>query len=303
MARQEVTGPTALTLGAGQTSTTGQYVASKTPATWSVTVQDDGALDPGDYSVTVSSSGLVTVKLLPGAVIPPGGVTLSIVVSASSGNGSGNNDSLAVSVQIDPNAIPCFVAGTLIDTEQGQRPVEELSVGDRVLTRDRGSMAIRWIGSRRIDAEILNHFPQLVPVRIRKGAFGPGLPSRDLLVSPQHRVLVVGWQAELLFGEAEVLAHATHLLNDHSIVKVSTTSEVIYYHFALDQHQIVLANSLPAESLLLGEMALSTLTEPSVKELCTIFPELTHPDTIKLEKAYTRCLRRHESQLLSSRLH
>lgn len=302
MARQEVTGPTTLTIGAGETSTTGQYSASKTPATWSVSVQDDGALNPGDYSVTVSSTGLVTVSLLPGASIPPGGVTLSLIVSASSGSGSGNNDSLAVSVQIDPNAVPCFLAGTLIETETGPRPVEELAVGDRVLTRDGGSMPIRWIGSYNLSKEVLIRSPMLVPVRIRQNAFGPGLPSRDLLVSPQHRILVEGWHAELLFGEAEVLVHAAHLLNDHSIIRRLPIEPITFFHFALDRHQIVFANALPAESLYPGDVALSAVARPDAEELIGIFPELAHPRMKATPRLYARCLRNFEGRLLSAGL-
>jgi hypothetical protein len=302
MASQTVTGPTTLTIGLGQTSTTGQYFASKTPATWSVSVQNDGALNPGDYSVTVSSTGLVEVTLSPSATIPPSDVTLSIIVSASSGPGNGNNDSLAVSVQIDLDAVPCFVQGTLIDTETGPRPVEELVVGDRVLTRDGGSTAIRWIGSCHLGMEALIQSTNLVPVRIRQDALGPGLPSRDLFVSPQHRIFVEGWQAELLFGETAVLVHAKHLLNDRSIVRDFSLKSVTYFHFALEKHQVVFANSLPAESLFLGDMALSAVSRPDANELYALFPELEHPNIGTSTQLYTRCLRSHEGRILSAKL-
>lgn len=298
MANQEVTGPAVLTIAAGETSTTGQYSASKTPAIWTMALQDDGALDPGEYTVTISSTGLVTVTLLPGAKIPPTGVTMSLLVSASSGNGNGNNDSLIVSVQIDADAVPCFVAGTLIDTETGSRPVEELEIGDRVLTRDGNCMAIRWIGSRRLDLQNLRNSPNLKPVLIKRDALGPGLPNRDLFVSPQHRIFICGWRAELLFGEDSVLVPAIHLLNDQTIIRDPSNKPVSYYHFATDRHQIVFANSLPAETLYPGDVALSAVTRSDALELLTIFPELLGSSVKAVPPFYTTCLRSYEGQVL-----
>ena len=300
MASQEVTGPSVLTILAGQTSTSGQYTASKAPATWSVAVQNDGALDAGEYTVTVSALGLVTVTLLPGATIPPTGVTMSLVVSASSGNGNGNNDSLIVSVQIDADAVPCFVAGTLIDTETGSRPVEELQVGDRVLTHDGNSKKIRWVGSRRLDSQSLRNFPNLRPVLIKRDALGQGRPKRDLYVSPQHRIFICGWRAELLFGEYGVLVPAVHLVNDQTIIRSPSNKPVMYYHFATEQHQIVFANSLPAETLYPGDMALSTVTHSDALELLTIFPELLDPSGKAAPSLYARCLRGHEGQIIGA---
>lgn len=297
MARQEVTGPTTLAIGPGETSTTGQYTASKTPATWSVAVLDDGALDPGDYTVTISATGLVTISLLPGATIPPLGTTMSIEVSASSGSGGGNNDSLVVSVTIDGDAVPCFVAGTLIDTPDGLRPVETLRVGDTVLTRDGRAVPIRWIGSRRLSAAALRHAPWLRPIRIRRDAFGPGRPAQDLRVSPQHRIHLDGWRAELLFGAAEVLAHAVHLVNDHSITRTGARKDVHYVHFALDRHEVVLANGQPTETLFPGDLALAALPSDDVRELVTLFPELA--DAGPGPQLYARCLKRHEARIFA----
>ena len=86
----------------------------------------------------------------------------------------------------------CFTRGTLIKTDQGERPIEELAAGDMVLTMDHGYQPIRWIGSSKRAAT-----GDLAPILIRKGALGN---DRDLRVSPQHRMLLQGWQAELLFG-------------------------------------------------------------------------------------------------------
>lgn len=300
MARQEVTGPTSLIITAGQTSTTGQYSAAKTPATWSVSVQDDGALDPSDYTVTISSSGLVTVTLLPGVTIPPTGVTMSLVVSASSGNGNGNNDSLTVSVQIDSDVVPCFVSGTGIDTETGSRPVEDLRIGDRVLTQDGKSMAIRWIGSRQLDVNMLRCCPKLRPVCIKRDALGEGLPARDLYVSPQHRIFISGWRAELFFGQLSVLVPAVQLLNERTVIRSYPNKPITYFHFATEQHQVVYANSLPAETLYPGDVALSAVEHSDAQELLTIFPELSDVSGKTTYSLFTRCLRSYEGKVLSS---
>ncbi len=129
-------------------------------------------------------------------------------------------------------AVPCFTRGTLIKTDQGERPIEELAAGDMVLTMDHGYQPIRWIGSTKRAAT-----GDLAPILIRKGALGN---DRDLRVSPQHRMLLQGWQAELLFGELEVLATAKSLLNDHSILR-DEGGEVEYFHMLFDTHEIIWA--------------------------------------------------------------
>nr|AIA91314.1 CAZy families GT4 protein [uncultured Gluconobacter sp.] len=90
--------------------------------------------------------------------------------------------------------------------------IEDLRVGDLVLTKDDGPQPLRWISSRHVSAEMLAAHPNMRPIRIRAGALGEGLPLRDLIVSPQHRMLVRSKVAERMFGEEEVLVAAKHLL-------------------------------------------------------------------------------------------
>ncbi len=108
--------------------------------------------------------------------------------------------------------IPCFTPGTLILTDRGEVAVETLRPGDLVMTRDNGLQPIRWVGRKELDFAQLVALPALRPVRIAAGAMGLNTPARDLLVSPQHRVMIEGPWAEMLFGDAEVLVAATHLL-------------------------------------------------------------------------------------------
>ncbi len=115
------------------------------------------------------------------------------------------------------NVIPCFTPGSLIATPKGERPVEDLKIGDKIITRDNGIQEIRWIGTKSLDWRALGTQPHLKPVLIRKGALGHGLPERDMLVSPNHRVLVANDQTQLYFEEREVLVAAKHLVNNAGV--------------------------------------------------------------------------------------
>lgn len=192
-------------------------------------------------------------------------------------NGVGKN------AQLNRNgAVVCFTAGTMIQTQDGNRPIQSLRVGDLVLTCDRGLRSLRWIGHRRIGAELLAAMPWLRPIRIATGAMGAGLPARDLLVSPQHRLLVRSAISRRMFGCDEVLVAACHLIGLPGIAPVVDTWPVDYWHFAFDRHELVWANGAPAEALYPGPQALLAVGPAARAELLTIFPELS---TAKLPTA------------------
>lgn len=178
-----------------------------------------------------------------------------------------------------PIQFMCFGDGTLIATPKGEVPIEMLQVGDLVLTRDSGPMPIRWIGRRHMDGLALARAQYLRPIAVRAGALGDGLPVQDLILSPNHRVLLTDWRAEYLFGEAEVLVAIKALVNDHSILWQSGACGVTYNHILLDSHEVLLSNGLPAESLMPGPMAMQSLDSQSIREIHEIFPELCGLDT------------------------
>jgi hypothetical protein len=159
----------------------------------------------------------------------------------------------------DRPAVICFTPETLIDTPTGQRPIGDLEEGDRVLTRDDGPQPVTWIGRRRISGARLYAMPSLRPVRIRAGAMGPEVPGGDLLVSPDHRVLVTGARAQALFGTGEVLVAARDLVDDRHVRIDHRLREITYVHLMLDRHQVVTANGLPSESFHPAAMDLSAL--------------------------------------------
>lgn len=171
---------------------------------------------------------------------------------------------------LDPTPY-CFVNGTAILTESGEINVECLQVGDAVVTKDCGPKHISWIGKRQMNTNLPSHH---VPVRITAGALGNGLPKRDLLVSPQHRVLLTDWRAELMFGTSEVLVAAKHLINDTDIRVATDLAEFEYYHVMFDTHQTIFSEGLPTESFHPGDMAMKSLSDDARAELLEIFPEL-----------------------------
>lgn len=178
------------------------------------------------------------------------------------------------------NLAPCFTAGTLIRTQTGERPVDELAVGDMIETMDNGLQPIRWIGSRKLDAAALRAAPNLLPIFIGKGALSDSTPAQDLIVSPQHRVLVRSKIAQRMFDAAEVLVAAKQLLQLPNVHIVESCDQVSYYHILFDRHEIIYSNGAPTESLYTGAQALRALSPDARDEILTLFPELSDPDTL-----------------------
>lgn len=184
--------------------------------------------------------------------------------------------------------IICFTAGTAIQTPSGERRIETLRAGDLVLTLDNGPQRIRWIGSKTVRAT-----GALAPIRFRKGSIGN---HRDLLVSPQHRMLVGGYLTQLHFGESEVLAPAKSLVDDLGVT-VEYGGMVTYFHMLFDQHEIVLANGAPSESFFPGGYGLDTLNDPARDEIFRLFPEL-RSDVGAFGPAGRVCLKATEARAL-----
>lgn len=150
---------------------------------------------------------------------------------------------------LDPDPPPfCFGEGTLIETPRGYRPVESLTAGDAVLTEDGRTVQVTWIGHSRYARARAAREERLRPVRLRPNAFGPGLPDRELVLSPQHRVLVEGHACQLLFGLERAFVIARHL-PDHLADTPDLDGDVVYFHILLGSHEILRANGLPCESL------------------------------------------------------
>ena len=132
----------------------------------------------------------------------------------------------------------CFRAGTRIATERGDVPIEQLRVGDLVLSKRGGAVPVVWRGHRSIDCRRHPRPQDVWPVRIQADAFGEDLPLRDLWLSPDHAVFIY-----------DVLIPIRLLINGDTVVQ-QAVDEVVYYHIELRDHDVILAEGLPAESYL-----------------------------------------------------
>lgn len=177
-----------------------------------------------------------------------------------------------------PGEIVCFGRGTLILTDCGDVAVEDLREGDLVMTRDHGAQPIRWIGSHCMGAVILYAQPHLRPIRISADALGQNAPAQDLIVSPQHRVLVRSKIAQRMFGATEILVAAKHLLELDGVNIADDLAEVEYYHMLFDQHEVITSNGAKTESLYTGPEAIKSIGAQALREVYTLFPELRDRD-------------------------
>ena len=169
--------------------------------------------------------------------------------------------------------VPCFTLGTMISTSTGPRRIETLKNGDLVMTRDNGFRPIVWIGIRELSGALLSEDDALQPISIRRDAFGNDCPDRDTMVSRQHRMLLCGARAELLFGTNEVLVRALHLTSLPG-VDAMVVASVTYVHIMFDRHEIVYADGAWSESFQPGDRTLSGMDADQRQELDAIFPEL-----------------------------
>ena len=210
---------------------------------------------PTGQDVTLNPNGTITL-------VNTGGNTGETSFSYTVADTDGNTDSAFVTFDAAPI---CFCAGTPILTPHGDRLVEDLAVGDLVLTRDAGPQPIRWIGKRRLMASEC-----AAPIEFKPGAAG----NRDtLLVSPQHRILCTGARAQLYFGTSEVLTSAQLFLGTAGVIK-RPPGPVTYFHILFDTHQIVTASGLQCESYHPGEYSIPGLSQQAREELFALFPEL-----------------------------
>ncbi len=201
---------------------------------------------PSNYTGTVSAGGSDTIILqgitadsavLNGSTLSVKNGGTQVYALATSGL---TGDTFSVSM-VGGNAkidIVCFARGTRIKTIDGDVPVEQLAVGQQVITASGQKAPITWVGRRRIDCRRHPEPWRVWPVRISAGAFGPNLPKRDLVVSPQHAIYDEG-----------VLVPARFLVNDTTIVQ-EPVGQVEYFHVELPKHDLLIAEGLSTESYL-----------------------------------------------------
>ncbi|MCK0148416.1 Hint domain-containing protein [Marivita sp. S6314] len=245
------------------------------------------AVVAGD-TVTLTSGQQVTLNADGTLTVLADADNETVYFNYSITDGLGNSDTAIVQV----TQMPCFVAGTMIDTPDGPKPVQDLREGDLVLTLDDGPQPVRWAGSR--ETEAMGDF---APVVIAAGSYGA---QSDVWLSPQHRVLVRDIWAELLFGEAEVLVKAKDLVNGSTVTRVASGTPVTYVHLLFDRHQILNSSGLASESYLPGPMMSKSFDAEAQAEILALFPELADLQSSGWQAARP-ILKSHEARALTAR--
>lgn len=257
----------------------GQDKAERAGSALDMDSDDPGGAEPADQSfVLTDGRQTYTVTLV---TVPDTGALLLMVVGEMP---APDHDLWVVRVAIDrarftasqrpAGGVICFTPGTRIATPLGLRLIEDLRQGDMVLTRDNGPQPVLWTGFRRMTGARLYAMPHLRPIRLRSGALGPSRPDPDLLVSPQHRMLLKGRAAQALFNVDEVLVAAEDLVNDLTITVDRSVREVTYVHVLLDHHNVIWANGLETESFHPANAALDSLDPVQREGLLGLFPAL-----------------------------
>jgi hypothetical protein len=159
----------------------------------------------------------------------------------------------------------------MITTLKGERPVEDLSPGDRIVTRDNGLQTVRRIERRDYDYGQLSSAPHLQPIVVTIGALAAGLPERDMLVSPAMRLVVFGDRVPFGSGRPEALVSASALADGHAI-RGCHAFGVRYVHVVLDKHEVILANGIWAEAFQVHDLSASVEGGVQAEELAAIFP-------------------------------
>jgi collagen type I/II/III/V/XI/XXIV/XXVII alpha len=198
-------------------------------------------------SDTIVVAGAVSYKVISGGgtatgtigAIASGGGTIEVLSFAGGATFSANNT--VISGGTLTGAAACYLAGTKILTTAGDVAVEDLAIGDLLITADGSPQAIRWIGQRAYLARLVNehHRAGLMPVRFTAGSLGDNVPTRDLFVSPEHMMALDG-----------VLVAAHNLVNGSTITRFQDIDVVKYFHIELDQHGVIFAEGAAAESYL-----------------------------------------------------
>ncbi|MFD2140227.1 Hint domain-containing protein [Ancylobacter oerskovii] len=148
-----------------------------------------------------------------------------------------NYDTNPVVITTTGTFVACFLAGTMIATPTGEVAIEKLKAGDLVLTHDGRAASVRWLALQTISTMFADPM-KVMPIRVEAGALGDGLPIRDLYVSPDHALEIDG-----------LLVQAGALVNGTTIARHTDMPQTfVYYHVELDDHSLILAEGVPAET-------------------------------------------------------
>ena len=235
---------------------------------------------PGSFTDAIfgfSSTDMLDLTGLayaPGATATLVGTTLSVV-------SNGITDSFSLPDELAGNLftvtqdatggslveqVACYCPGTLIATAEGERPVEDLRIGDVLVTATGQHRPVKWVGNRSYAGRFLAARPALQPIRFRAGCLGGGLPRRDLLVSPEHAMFL-----------DDVLVPAWCLVNGSTIVQERGLDRVDYVHVELDSHDVLLAEGAASESFMDDD---SRGVFHNASEFAVLYPDAPSPEAL-----------------------
>ncbi|GAB4065413.1 hypothetical protein GCM10028812_08900 [Ancylobacter sonchi] len=209
-------------------------------------------IDNGDGTITIQAVNVQSVWY-------------TQVLSSVTVSGNVNPDDFIFDASTGTVGYACFLIGTRIATPDGEVAVENLKAGDLVLTHDGRAVAVKWLGRRTLRARTIPEDKRVeaMPIRIRKGALGNGLPVRELVVSPQHHMYLDG-----------ALVPAVLLVNGKTIVQDFAMETIQYFHVELDRFDVILAEGAPTESYLdTGNRAMFEGENRTVTQLRPSFQE------------------------------
>jgi hypothetical protein len=191
----------------------------------------NGALDSGKYEFFATASG----GDAQGFIMKDDATHSFYFVTNDIYDGSTTQP---LAINLAGNEAICFMPGTLIATPDGLVAVEQLTLGQKVVTSTGGLSPVRWIGRQTVARLFADELQN--PIRIKANAIDENVPSRDLFLSPGHALLVDG-----------VLAQAGTLVNGTSILRETDVPAIFtYYHVELDDHSLILAENVPAETFI-----------------------------------------------------
>jgi len=180
------------------------------------------------------------------------------------GGGGGGNAFADVGGTGTINIIPCYCPGTLIKTARGDKRVEKLKIGDKVMTASGVTRPIKWIGRRSYGGRFIQGSKDILPVCIKAGALDENIPKRDLWISPHHAMY---FKNNDLDG---VLIEAKDLVNGVSIVQAESVEKVEYFHVELDSHNVIIAEGALSETFIDDD---SRLMFHNAHEFSALYPE------------------------------
>lgn len=161
----------------------------------------------------------------------------------------------------------CFASGTLIATVIGPQPVEKLCVGSSVITLDHGPQPIIWHGSRTLTFGPENEKQK--PILFRPDALGPGCPTQELIVSPQHRILLKNGSGDAANDVNEFLGPAKAFATWAGVRVMRGKRSVTYHTLMTERHEVIFANGLGTETFYPGPQSLSFLSPEEISEITT----------------------------------